>query len=34
MTYALRTYILPALLMIGILVAWDFTKPRMPAHWP
>ncbi len=34
MTYALRTYILPALLMIGILVAWDFTKPRMPKQWP
>jgi hypothetical protein len=33
MTGILRNYVLPALLMIGILVAWDFTKPRFPAHF-
>jgi hypothetical protein len=25
----LRSYVIPALVLIGILVAWDFTKPRM-----
>lgn len=30
----LRDYVMPSLLLIGILVAWDFTKPRMPKQLP
>ena len=33
MNPVLRNYVLPGLLMIGILVAWDFTKPRNPGHF-
>ena len=33
MNPVLRNYLLPGLLMIGILVAWDFTKPRNPGHF-
>lgn len=29
----LRNYVIPALVLLGILVAWDFTKPRYPAHF-
>lgn len=29
-----RDYVLPALLLVGILLAWDFTKPRLPTHFP
>lgn len=27
-----RNYILPLLVLLAILVAWDFTKPRRPQH--
>lgn len=30
----LRTYVIPSLLLIGILIAWDLTKPRMPRNPP
>jgi hypothetical protein len=30
----LRSYVVPALVLIGILVAWDFTKPRIPKNLP
>lgn len=30
----LRGYVIPAFVLIGILVAWDLTKPRMPKQWP
>lgn len=30
----LRGYVVPAFVLIGILVAWDFTKPRIPKQWP
>ena len=30
----LRQYVIPSLVLIGILLIWDFTKPRMPKTWP
>ncbi len=29
----LRSYVMPAFVLIAILVAWDFTKPRYPTHF-
>ncbi len=29
----LRTYVIPAVVLLGILIAWDFTKPRRPADF-
>lgn len=30
----LREYVIPALVLLGILVIWDFTKPRIPRDLP
>jgi hypothetical protein len=30
----LRSYVIPGLVLIGIVVAWDFTKPRVPKYEP
>lgn len=30
----LRAYVIPSLVLIGILVVWDLTKPRMPRNPP